>query len=53
MLVEHRVDDVDEGLVAVEEAVAAAEQIALQPALAEVLGEDLHDATVGSEVVVR
>ena len=52
VLVEHRVDDVDEGLVAVEEAVAAAEQIALQPALAEVLGEDLHDATVGSEVVV-
>jgi hypothetical protein len=32
-LVEHRVDDVDEGLVAVEEAVAAGQQIALEPAL--------------------
>jgi hypothetical protein len=33
VLVEHRVDDVDEGLVAVEEAVAAGQQIALEPAL--------------------
>ena len=52
VLVEHRVDDVDEGLVAVEQAVPAGEQVALQPALAEVLGEDLHDAAVGGEVVV-
>ena len=37
VLVEHRVDDVDEGLVAVEEAVPAGEQVALEPALAEVL----------------
>ena len=37
VLVEHRVDDVDERLVAVEEAVAAGEQVALEPALAEVL----------------
>ena len=42
VLVEHRVDDVDEGLVAVEEAVAAGEQVALEPALAVVLGEHLH-----------
>src|SRR5256886_11114771 len=34
MLVEHRVDDVDEGLVAVEEPVPAGEQVALEPALA-------------------
>jgi hypothetical protein len=34
VLVEHRIHDVDEGLVAGEEAVAAGEQIALQPALA-------------------
>ena len=43
VLVEHRIDDVDERLVAVEEAVAAGEEVALEPALAEVLREDLHD----------
>ena len=37
VLVEHRVDDVDERLVAVEEAVPAGEQVALEPALAQVL----------------
>jgi hypothetical protein len=52
VLVEHRVDDVDEGLVAVEEAVPPGEQVALEPALAEVLGEDLHDASVRREVLV-
>ena len=52
VLVEHRVDDVDERLVAVEQAVAAGEQVALEPALAEVLGQDLHHAAVGREVVV-
>ena len=52
VLVEHRVDDVDERLVAVEQAVAAGQQVALEPALAEVLGEDLHDAPVGREVIV-
>src|SRR5450756_2493966 len=31
VLVEHRVDDVDEGLVAVEEAVPAGQEVALQP----------------------
>ena len=52
VLVEHRVDDVDEGLVAGEEAMAAGQQVAFQPALAGVLGEDLHDAAFGAEVVV-
>jgi hypothetical protein len=33
VLVEHRVDDVDERLVAAEQAVPAAEQVALEPAL--------------------
>ena len=37
VLVEHRIDDVDEGLVAVEQPVAAGDQIAFKPALAEVL----------------
>ena len=44
VLVHHRVDDVDEGLVAGEEAVAAGEQIALEPALAHVLAEHFHHA---------
>ena len=48
MLVEHRVDDVDEGLVAVEQAVAAGEEIALEPALALVLGENLHHPPGGA-----
>ena len=52
VLVEHRVDDVDERLVAVEDAVAAGEQVALEPALALVLREHLHDPPVRREVVV-
>ena len=52
VLVEHRVDDVDEGLVAVEEAVPAGEQVALEPALAQVLGQHLHHPAVGREVLV-
>src|SRR5690606_14763977 len=41
VLVDHRVDDVHERLVAGEQAVPPGEQIALEPALAHVLGEDL------------
>src|SRR5207248_1772198 len=52
VLVEHRVNDVDEGLVAVEQTVASGQQVALQPALAQVLAQDLHDAAVGREMVV-
>ena len=52
VLVEHRVDDVDEGLVAREEAVPAGQQIAFEPALALVLAEHLHDPPVGGEMVV-
>ena len=52
VLVEHRIDDVDKGLVAGEEAVAAGEQVALQPALALVLAEHFHHAAVGGHVIV-
>jgi hypothetical protein len=52
MLVEHGVDDVDERLVAVEDPVAPGEQIALEPALAEVLAEDLHHPPVRRQMVV-
>ena len=52
VLVEHRVDDVDERLVAGEQPVAAGQQVALEPALARVLGEDLHHPPVGREILV-
>ena len=52
MLVEHGVDDVDERLVAVEEPMAAGEEVPLEPPLALVLGEHLHDPAVVGEVVV-
>nr|AOO94531.1 hypothetical protein [Rhizobium leguminosarum bv. trifolii] len=39
VLVEHGIDDVDEGLVAGEQAVAASQQVAFQPALAEMFAQ--------------
>ena len=50
VLVEHRIDDVREGLVGVEEPVAPGEQVALQPAEQRVLREHLHDAPVAREL---
>ena len=52
VLVEHRIDDVDERLVAVEQAVAAREQVAFEPAFALVLAEHLDHAALGSQVIV-
>ena len=52
MLVEHRVHDVDEGLVTVEEAVAAGQEIALEPAFAQVLAEHFHHAPVGRQILI-
>ena len=52
VLVEHRVHDVDERLVAGEEAVAPGEEIAFEPALAGVLAQDLHDPAVRAERLV-
>ena len=52
VLVEHRVDDVDERLVAGEEAVSAGQQIAFEPALALVLAQHLHDPAVRREMVI-
>ena len=52
MLVEHRIDDVDEGFVAIEEAMPPGQQIAFEPALAGVLGEDLHHPAIRRQVVV-
>ena len=43
----------DERLVAVEEPVTAREQVPLEPALAEMLGEDLHHPAVRGEMLVE
>ena len=52
MLVEHQIDDVNERLVAGEQAVPAGEEVAFQPALAGVLGEDFHNPAVAAEMDV-
>src|ERR1700683_4804225 len=52
MLIEHRVDDVDEGCVATEEAVPAGQEITLEPTLALMLAEDSHDAAIRREMIV-
>ena len=52
MLIEHRIDDVDEGLVAGEQAVPAGEQVAFEPAFAQMLAQHLHDAAVDAEIDV-
>jgi hypothetical protein len=45
VLVDHRVDDVDERLVAVEHAMATRQHVALEPTFDRVLREHLHDPT--------
>ena len=52
MLVEHRVDDVDERLVAVEEAMTTGEEISLEPSLALVFGQGLHHPAIRGKVIV-
>ena len=52
VLVEHGIDDVDEGFVAGKEAVAPGEQIAFEPALAHVFAENFHDAAVVRKMLV-
>ena len=52
VLIEHRVNDVHERLVAVEQPMAAGQQVALEPALAQVLGEHLHHPALGPEILV-
>src|SRR5260370_42294327 len=52
MLIEHRIDDVGECLVARKKSVPAGEQVSFEPALAEVLAQDFHDAALDAEVDV-
>jgi hypothetical protein len=53
VLVEHRIDDVNEGFVAVEEPVPAGEEVALEPSLALMLREHLHHPPLGRQVLVN
>src|SRR6185436_5259653 len=52
VLVEHRSDDMDEGLVAIEKTVAAGEQVAFEPAFALVLAQHFQYAAVAGEELV-
>jgi len=52
VLVEHRVHDVDERLVAIEQTMAARQQVSLQPALALVLTEHLHHSPLPGQVFI-
>jgi len=53
VLIEHRVDDVDEGLVAREETVTPGKQIALEPSLTHVFAKHFHHASIDGEVFVH
>ncbi len=50
MLVEHGVDDVDEGFVAGEQAVPTGEQVTLEPAFTQVLAQHFHHPAIGAQV---
>ena len=52
MLVEHRVHDMDKGLVGGEEPMATSQEVPLEPALAGMFTEDLHHPPVESKVPV-
>src|ERR1700730_8537528 len=52
MLIEHRIDDVDESFVAGEQAMASREEIPFEPALAKMLAQYLHDAAIDAEINV-
>src|SRR5208282_623678 len=52
VLVEHRIDDVNERLVAIEEPVPSGEEVALEPTFALVLAKHFHDAPGGREKLV-
>ena len=52
MLVDHRIDDRRERLVATEQAVPPGQQISLQPALAAMFRQNLHHSPVPGKVIV-
>ena len=52
MLVEHGVHDMDERFITVEEPVSPGEEVPLEPSLAQMLREDLHDSPIRGQMVV-
>src|SRR5271165_6285448 len=53
VLIEHRINDVNERLVAVEQPVSSGEQVAFEPTLALMLAQHLHDwAALRQELIV-
>ncbi len=52
VLVEHGIDDVNEGLIAGEETMPPGKQVALQPALAHVFAQHFHHAAILRQVLV-
>ena len=52
MLIEHRIHDVNESLVAGKETVTAGKQISFEPALAHVLAQDFDHAAVAGQIFV-
>ena len=52
VLIEHRIHDVNKRLIAGKEPVPSREQIAFQPALAQMLAQHFHDPPVGRHMVV-
>ncbi len=53
VLVEHRIDDVNEGLVAREKSMPPGQQIAFQPSLAHVLAQHFHHPAVDGQILVH
>ena len=53
MLVEHRIDDMDERLVARKQAVSTGQQIAFKPALAQVFAQHFHHPSVRRQVHIN
>ncbi len=52
VLVEHRIDNVDERFVAVEEPMPAGEQVAFEPALTSMFAQDLHHPAIRAQMLV-
>src|SRR5262249_20414057 len=52
VLIEHRIDDVDERFITGEKTMPAGQEIALEPALTLVLAEHFHDSSVGRQMII-
>lgn len=52
MLVEHRIDDVNEGFIAGKQAVSPGQQVTLQPALAGMFTQDFHYPSIRCQVLI-